>query len=79
MNDFIDLNQEDFRKISDFLRKKEIKNKFHVPDKFQEKAVYDLYNELKKRPRATCIMACGTGKTEDNKLQMKKNEQPTRL
>ncbi len=64
LNDFIDLNQEDFKKVSDFLRKKEIKNKFHIPDKFQEKAVNDLYNELKKKPRATCIMACGTGKTE---------------
>ena len=64
LNDFLDLNEVDFQKISDFLRKKEIKNKFHVPDKYQDKAVNDIYKELKNKPRATCIMACGTGKTE---------------
>lgn len=65
LNDFLELNKEDFLKISNFLKNKEIFTDRHIPDNFQKNiAIKNILNELKNKNRATCIMACGTGKTD---------------
>lgn len=65
LNDFLDLKEEDFLKINTFLKGKKVEINRHKPDYFQKNiAIKNIFNELKKESRATCVMACGTGKTE---------------
>ena len=64
MTDLKKLNEDDFNKINNFLKKKKIKFKKHQPEEYQKIAINRVEKEFKKNNRATIIMACGTGKTE---------------
>ena len=64
LTDFKKLKATDFLKINDFLKKKKIEIKKHIPEKYQKEAINNVLKEFKSNNRATIIMACGTGKTE---------------
>jgi superfamily II DNA or RNA helicase len=64
LTDFKKLNEDDFNKINNFLKKKKIQFKKHQPEEYQKIAINKVEKEFKKNNRATIIMACGTGKTE---------------
>jgi len=64
INDFNALDEPTLKNIELFLRKKakRIKTKYTL-DKYQLDATNKILNELKKKSRATAVMACGTGKS----------------
>ena len=64
LTDLKKLNEDDFNKINNFLKKKKIQFKKHQPEEYQKIAINRVEKEFKKNNRATIIMACGTGKTE---------------
>ncbi len=64
LTDLKKLNEDDFNKINNFLKKKKIQFKKHQPEEYQKIAINKVEKEFKKNNRATIIMACGTGKTE---------------
>ena len=64
LTDLKKLNEDDFNKINNFLKRKKIQFKKHQPEEYQKIAINRVEKEFKKNNRATIIMACGTGKTE---------------
>jgi superfamily II DNA or RNA helicase len=62
--DLINLKKHEFQEIEGWLRNKKIKIKKHIPEKYQNEAIRDIYNDLRINDRTTAIMACGSGKTD---------------
>jgi superfamily II DNA or RNA helicase len=62
--DLINLKKHEFQEIEGWLRNKKITIKKHIPEKYQNEAIIDIYNDLRINDRTTAIMACGSGKTD---------------
>lgn len=62
--DLINLKKQEFQEIEGWLKNKKIQVEKHVPEKYQNEAIQDIYNDLKLNDRTTAIMACGSGKTD---------------
>lgn len=57
------LAKEDFAAIEAWLTAKLVEHERRKPRPYQQEAIQKLTEALKNRPRATAVMACGTGKT----------------
>ena len=57
------LTAEDFRAISEWIAGAAVTAAKKIPRPHQEKAIEKIIDVLKRRPRVTALMACGTGKT----------------
>jgi superfamily II DNA or RNA helicase len=62
--DLLNLKKQEFQEIEGWLRNKKIQLEKHVPEKYQNEAINDIFNDLKFNNRTTAIMACGSGKTD---------------
>ena len=62
-SDFDDLSREQLREIEHWIYGERVEPKRFTPRPYQQPALADIQAALADHPRATCVMACGTGKT----------------
>lgn len=60
---FQSLTGDDFAAIEAWLVEKPVRHERRQPRPYQQEAIQKLSEALRERPRATAVMACGTGKT----------------